>query len=89
MIDHTGLKVSDPKRSRHFYDGALKPLGYKMLFEVPPEHTGGKVALGYGEPPRPGWQDWVRWLSIFVIRKSDIRSVDLGPILQKDHEFRR
>lgn len=53
MIDHTGLVVSDPDKSRRFYDGALAPLGYKVLMEVPKEFTGGVVALGYGVPPKP------------------------------------
>lgn len=29
MIDHTGLGVSDPARSRRFYEQALAPLGYR------------------------------------------------------------
>jgi len=53
MIDHTGLLVSDPKKSRQFYDQALAPLGYKVLMEIPKEHTGGIVVLGYGVPPKP------------------------------------
>jgi catechol 2,3-dioxygenase-like lactoylglutathione lyase family enzyme len=57
MIDHTGLQVSDPARSRRFYDGALAPLGYKVLMEVPREHTGGAVVLGYGVPPKPDF--WI------------------------------
>jgi catechol 2,3-dioxygenase-like lactoylglutathione lyase family enzyme len=57
MIDHTGLQVSDPKRSRRFYDGALAPLGYKLIREIPKEHTGGRVVLGYGEPSKPDF--WV------------------------------
>ncbi len=48
MIDHTGVKVSDPRRSRHFYDHALAPLGYRMSMEVPKEFTGGLTVLGYG-----------------------------------------
>ncbi len=52
MIDHTGLNVSDPEKSRKFYDQALAPLGYKCLMEVPKEYTGGKVALGYGVSPK-------------------------------------
>ena len=48
MIDHTGLKVSDPKKSRTFYDKALAPLGYKMMVEIPKEYTEGAVVLGYG-----------------------------------------
>jgi catechol 2,3-dioxygenase-like lactoylglutathione lyase family enzyme len=53
MIDHTGLRVSNPTTSRHFYERALAPLGYKVLMEVPKEFTGGLVALGYGVPPKP------------------------------------
>jgi catechol 2,3-dioxygenase-like lactoylglutathione lyase family enzyme len=52
MIDHTGLMMSDPAKSRRFYDGALAPLGYTMLMEIPTEHTGGKVVYGYGVAPK-------------------------------------
>ncbi len=57
MIDHTGLQVSDPQKSRKFYDAALAPLGYQMLKEIPKEYTGGDVVLGYGLPGRPNF--WV------------------------------
>jgi catechol 2,3-dioxygenase-like lactoylglutathione lyase family enzyme len=53
MIDHTGVNMSNPKKSRAFYDAALAPLGYKMMVEIPTEHTGGIVVLGYGVPPKP------------------------------------
>ncbi|HMJ51217.1 MAG TPA: VOC family protein [Polyangiaceae bacterium] len=53
MIDHTGLAMSDPVRSRSFYEQALAPLGYKLIMEVPTEFTGGVVVLGYGVPPKP------------------------------------
>jgi catechol 2,3-dioxygenase-like lactoylglutathione lyase family enzyme len=53
MIDHTGVTVSDPVKSRKFYDAALKPLGYQMMVEIPKEFTGGTVVLGYGVPPKP------------------------------------
>jgi catechol 2,3-dioxygenase-like lactoylglutathione lyase family enzyme len=52
MIDHTGLKVKDPQKSRNFYDKALAPLGYKMMMEIPKEYTEGLVVLGYGVPPK-------------------------------------
>jgi catechol 2,3-dioxygenase-like lactoylglutathione lyase family enzyme len=58
MIDHTGLRVSDPVKSRQFYSSALAPLGYAVLMEVPKEFTGGKVALGYGIAPKPDF-----WMS--------------------------
>lgn len=57
MIDHTGLQVSDPKRSKAFYEKALAPLGYKPMMEVPTEFTGGKIVVGYGVPPKPDF--WV------------------------------
>ncbi|HEY1909247.1 MAG TPA: VOC family protein, partial [Myxococcaceae bacterium] len=53
MIDHAGLKISDPVKSRRFYEAALAPLGYRVLREIPPEHTHGLVVLGYGVPPKP------------------------------------
>jgi catechol 2,3-dioxygenase-like lactoylglutathione lyase family enzyme len=52
MIDHTGIVVSDLKKSRKFYEQALAPLGYAMLFEVP-----GGVGMGFGEPPKPDF--WI------------------------------
>src|SRR6478609_1929018 len=57
MIDHTGLSVTDPAKSRSFYEAALAPLGYRVLMEVPVEHTGGIVVLGFGVPPKPDF--WV------------------------------
>jgi catechol 2,3-dioxygenase-like lactoylglutathione lyase family enzyme len=57
MIDHTGLKISNPAASRRFYETALAPLGYRVLMEIPTEHTGGPVVLGYGVPPKPDF--WV------------------------------
>jgi catechol 2,3-dioxygenase-like lactoylglutathione lyase family enzyme len=53
MIDHTGVNVSDPVKSRRFYDAALAVLGYQVMMEVPSEFTGGRVVLGYGVPPKP------------------------------------
>jgi len=57
MIDHTGLDVSDPDKSRRFYEAALAPLGYKVLMEVPKEHTGGVVVFGMGVAPKPDF--WI------------------------------
>jgi catechol 2,3-dioxygenase-like lactoylglutathione lyase family enzyme len=57
MIDHTGVGVSDPVKSRRFYESALAPLGYEVLMEVPAEFTGGLVVLGFGAPPQPDF--WV------------------------------
>jgi catechol 2,3-dioxygenase-like lactoylglutathione lyase family enzyme len=57
MIDHTGLHTADPVRSRRFYEQALAPLGYAVLMEIPKEHTGGGVVLGYGVAPKADF--WV------------------------------
>lgn len=57
MIDHIGVTVSDPVKSRRFYEGALAPLGYAQVMEVPVEHTGGRVVVGYGVPPKPDF--WI------------------------------
>ena len=57
MIDHMGLTVSDPARSRHFYDKALAPIGYEVLMEVPKDFTDGRAVFGYGVEPKPDF--WV------------------------------
>jgi len=45
MIDHSGLKISDPVSSRRFYDAALAPLGYRIGYDA--MHDGVGV-LGFG-----------------------------------------
>ena len=45
MIDHTGYKMSNPARSRAFYDAALAPLGLTRVWTKP-------HAVGYGYPGR-------------------------------------
>ncbi len=50
MIDHLAVDVSDLKKSGHFYDNALEPLGYKKLMETPQEF-GGRLTLGWGRCP--------------------------------------
>jgi catechol 2,3-dioxygenase-like lactoylglutathione lyase family enzyme len=57
MIDHTGVQVSDPKKSRAFYEAALAPLGYAVLRDIPKEFTGGKVVFGMGVAPKPDF--WI------------------------------
>lgn len=57
MIDHTGVSVSDPAKSRRFYEQALAPLGYTVLVELPHDVTGGAVVLGFGVAPKPDF--WV------------------------------
>jgi hypothetical protein len=57
MIDHTGVGMSDPARSRNFYERALAPIGYSVLSVIPPEHTGGAVVLGLDVAPKPDFPD--------------------------------
>ena len=53
MLDHIGLKVTDIKRSKAFYDKALAPLGVSVIMDVQEEETGGTPYLGYGEGYKP------------------------------------
>jgi catechol 2,3-dioxygenase-like lactoylglutathione lyase family enzyme len=55
MIDHSGLHVSDPKKSRAFYEQALAPLGYTVMKEIPTEFTGGLVVYGMGDVKPDFW----------------------------------
>lgn len=57
MIDHTGISVSNYEKSKKFYEDALKPIGYKMLMEVPREYTDGVGVCGFGEEPKPDF--WI------------------------------
>ncbi len=55
MIDHAGILVADWAKSKAFYDAAFAPLGYSMIAEVPPEHTGGVKVGGYGKDKPDFW----------------------------------
>ncbi|MBX3197991.1 MAG: VOC family protein [Labilithrix sp.] len=57
MIDHTGITAAHPAKSRTFYEKALAPLGYRVMMDIPKEHTGGRVVFGMGVPPSPDF--WV------------------------------
>lgn len=47
MIDHIGVYVSDPEKSKVFYSAALAPLGYKIHMELP---EWGVVGFGAERP---------------------------------------
>ena len=53
MLDHIGIKVTDVKRSKTFYDAALKPLGVSVVMDVSEAETGSTPYLGYGEGFKP------------------------------------
>lgn len=57
MIDHTGVGVSNFARSKDFYIQVLKPIGYKMLVEIPSSVTGKEDVAGFGEPNKPDF--WI------------------------------
>jgi len=42
MLNHISIGVRDIKRTKKFYDAALKPLGYKCLSD-------SETSLGYGK----------------------------------------
>ena len=58
MIDHTGVAVSDYRKSKAFYVAALGAIGYQLLREFPAAVTGSVDVAGFGEPPTPDF-----WLS--------------------------
>ena len=57
MIDHTGLTVSDFRKSKAFYLRALAPIGYELIMELPAAETGDSDAAGFGTPPKPDF--WI------------------------------
>ena len=57
MIDHTGVTVTDFRRSKDFYQRALAPLGYVLMVEFPASVTGTTDVAGFGEPPKPDF--WI------------------------------
>jgi catechol 2,3-dioxygenase-like lactoylglutathione lyase family enzyme len=56
VIDHTGLNVSDFRKSKAFYVAALAPLGYQVMMEFPADVV-PQGAMGMGVPPKPDF--WV------------------------------
>jgi catechol 2,3-dioxygenase-like lactoylglutathione lyase family enzyme len=54
MLDHVGIPVRDYARSKAFYLGALAPLGFGLVMEVP---AGGTSNAGFGPQGRP--QFWI------------------------------
>jgi catechol 2,3-dioxygenase-like lactoylglutathione lyase family enzyme len=56
MIDHVGFSVSDYARAKAFYEGALAPLGYRLVIEAAAQET-GKPAAGFGADGKPDF--WV------------------------------
>jgi catechol 2,3-dioxygenase-like lactoylglutathione lyase family enzyme len=82
MIDHTGVQVSNPEKSRLFYEKALAPLGYKLMMEIPKEYTDGLVVLGFGVPPKPDF-----WLSQGTPQKPHVHIAFRADNRQQVDEF--
>lgn len=54
MLDHIGITASDVKRSRDFYELALKPLGIGIeMMPTPSMIAAGYEGYGFGEADRP------------------------------------
>lgn len=55
MLDHVSIGVRDLKRTRRFYDAALKPLGYSCLSESAGSlgYGGDRVVLWIGTAEHP------------------------------------
>jgi catechol 2,3-dioxygenase-like lactoylglutathione lyase family enzyme len=54
MLDHVGFSVADYRKSKAFYEKALKPLGISVVMEVTPEQAGEDIhAAGFGESQKP------------------------------------
>ena len=49
MIDHITFGVCDFARSTAFYDRTLAPLGFRRVFDVPEDQSGGVKVTGYGD----------------------------------------
>jgi len=67
MIDHTGVGVSDFKKSKQFYIQALRAIGYELIAEFPAEVTGSTAVAGFGEPPKPDF-----WINEGVANKPPV-----------------
>jgi catechol 2,3-dioxygenase-like lactoylglutathione lyase family enzyme len=48
MIDHTAVNVTDLQAAKGFYEQALAPLGYSLMFEV-------DGFLGFADGPAPSF----------------------------------
>ena len=56
MLDHVGFPITDYQRSKAFYEKALAPLGYALVWEVPQTGNGEKAA-GFGAKGKPDF--WI------------------------------
>ena len=62
MIDHISLRISDFQRSRAFYESALAPLGYTLVFSNDKEQYAGfagpdreRIWIGHREGASHGY----------------------------------
>jgi len=53
MLDHIGIAVADFRRSKSFYEAALKPLGLSLVMAVTAEETGAEAHAGFGAAGKP------------------------------------
>lgn len=67
MLDHVTLSVSDLRKSRAFYDHALRPLGIERLYddgdEVSGYGRGGKAFFWIAHQARPATQAHIAFVA--------------------------
>src|SRR5918995_1308651 len=51
-VDHVTITTGDHRAAKRFYELALRPLGYSVLFDWP---DGGRVYLGVASEPSSLW----------------------------------
>ncbi|NJM67749.1 MAG: VOC family protein [Acaryochloris sp. RU_4_1] len=57
MIDHTGINVSNFKKSKEFYAKTLNPLGYQLIKELDTSGAGFISLAGFGTQGVPDF--WI------------------------------
>ena len=68
MLDHVSIGTSNLARARKFYDSALRPLGFKMVWQIPG---------GYGYGPS---KDQPRfWIGVPLAKRRKAKACVLDP----------
>lgn len=57
VLDHVGIRVADPARSRTFYTAALAALGHALAMSLDQDATGPGPQHGFGRDGKPSF--WI------------------------------